>query len=60
MSFEEKGIKVKQIGGNWAAVIRFNAQTRAEIMEKLALLVRTVPSDIVTGPAFWIRHFINS
>ncbi|MBN2044367.1 MAG: hypothetical protein JW757_05035 [Anaerolineales bacterium] len=60
MSFEEKGIRVKQFGDTWAAVIRLNVQTRAEIIEKLEILSISVPPEIITGPPFWIRHFINS
>jgi hypothetical protein len=60
MSLAERGIEVKPFGGNWVAVIRLNVQNRAEIIEKLQFLEAAVPKEFITGPAFWIRHFINS
>ncbi len=60
MSLANKGIEHKVFGESWAAVIRLNVKNRGEIEEKLAVLTHTVPAEIVSGPPFWIRNFINS
>ena len=60
MALAGKGIENKNFGDFWAAVIRLNVQNRGEIAEKLEVLNSIVPAELVTGPAFWIRYFINS
>ena len=60
MSLASKGIEHKIFGDGCAAVIRLNVKNRAEIQEKLDVLTSAVPAEIVIGPAFWIRNFINS
>jgi hypothetical protein len=60
MSLISKGIEHKTFGDSWAAVIRLNVMSRAEIKEKLDGLSQAIPPELVSGPAFWIRYFVNS
>ena len=60
MSFSQFGIEVKKFGGFLVASRRGNLHNRQDIAEALAVLLEEVPPELVTGPPFWIRHFIHS
>jgi len=60
MSFETRGIEAKTFGGYLFASRRGNLHNRQEIAEGLDALLAEVPAELVTGPPFWVRHFIHS
>lgn len=60
MSLALKGIEYKTFGGHWIASRRENLPNRQKIADALSTLTEAVPPDMVTAPAFWIRHFIHS
>ncbi len=60
MSFQEKGIAVKQFGGSLIASIRKNRNSRQQITEVLEELLEAIPPEFIVGTPFWIRHFIHS
>lgn len=60
MSFESHGVELKTFGAHLIASRRGNLRNRQEIAEGLDALLAEVPAELVTGPAFWVRHFIHS
>jgi len=60
MSFSQFGIEAKTFGGFLVASRRGNLHNRQEILEVLAALLDEVAPELVTGPPFWVRHFIHS
>lgn len=60
MTFEEKDLIYKKVGGGLFASIRSNMLNRQEITENIQTLTHTIPPENILGPAVMIRTFIHS
>jgi len=60
MSLKELGIEHQQFDDTLIATTRLTIQKRAELPAVLERLAQDVPSEVITGPAFAIFHFISS